>query len=73
MTEKQVTAVVGIFYSIAAVMVLTGTFLELQHNPNGSSILLYGFMLGTVISWYDTYRLKKKIKSLNEQLNQKKD
>jgi hypothetical protein len=73
MTEKQVTSVIGIFYSIAAVMVISGAFLKLQHYPNGLSLLLLGFMLGTVISSYDTFRLKNKIKRLEEQLNQKKD
>jgi hypothetical protein len=73
MTEKQVTSVIGIFYSIAAVMVISGAFLKLQDYPNGLSLLLLGFMLGTVISSYDTFRLKNKIKRLEEQLNQKKD
>ena len=73
MTEKQVTSVIGIIYFIAAVMVLAGAFFKLQHYPNGLSILLLGFMLGAVISSYDTFRLKKKIKRLEEQLDQNKD
>lgn len=73
MTEKQVTSVIGIIYFIAAVMVLAGAFFKLQHYPNGLSILLFGFMLGAVTSSFDTFRLKKKIKRLEEQLNQKKE
>ena len=73
MTEKQVTSVIGIIYIIAAVMVLAGAFFKLQHYPNGLSILLFGFMLGAVTSSFDTFRLKKKIKRLEEQLNQKKE
>ena len=73
MTEKQVTSVIGIIYFIAAVMVLAGAFVKLQHYPNGLSILLFGFMLGAVTSSFDTFRLKKKIKRLEEQLNQKKE
>ena len=73
MTEKQVTAVIGIFYSIGAVMVLVGAFFRLQHYPNGLSILFLGFMLGAVTSSVDTFRLKKKIKRLEEQLKQNKD
>lgn len=73
MTEKQVTAVIGIFYSIGAVMVLVGAFFRLQHYPNGLSILFLGFMLGAVTSFVDTFRLKKKIKRLEEQLKQNKD
>jgi EamA domain-containing membrane protein RarD len=72
MTEKQVTSVIGILNFIAAVMVLTGALFKLQHYPNGLSLLLFGFILGAVVSSYDTYRLKKKIKRLEEQLNQKK-
>ena len=73
MTEKQLTAVIGIFYSIGAVMVLVGAFFRLQHYPNGLSILFLGFMLGAVTSSFDTFRLKKKIKRLEEQLKQNKD
>nr|WP_319572565.1 LapA family protein [uncultured Draconibacterium sp.] len=73
MTDKQVTAVIGIFYSIGAVMVLVGAFFRLQHYPNGLSILFLGFMLGAVTSSFDTFRLKKKIKRLEEQLKQNKD
>nr|WP_321487604.1 LapA family protein [uncultured Draconibacterium sp.] len=73
MTEKQVTAVIGIFYSIGAVMVLVGAFFRLQHYPNGLSLLFLGFMLGAVTSSFDTFRLKKKIKRLEEQLKQNKD
>lgn len=73
MSEKQVNSVIGIIYFIASVMVLIGAFFKLQHYPNGQSILLFGFMLGAVTSSYDTFRLKKKIKHLEELLNQKKD
>ena len=73
MTDKQITAVIGIFYSIGAVMVLVGAFFRLQHYPNGLSLLFLGFMLGAVSSSVDTFRLKKKIKRLEEQLKQKGD
>ncbi|MDX8339126.1 hypothetical protein SLH46_08050 [Draconibacterium sp. IB214405] len=72
-TENQVTTVIGIIYAIAALMVLTGAFFRLQHYPNGISILLFGFMLGAIISSVDTVRLKKKIKRLEAQLNQNKE
>ena len=73
MTEKQVNSIIGVIYAIAAIMVLAGAFFILQHYPNGISILIYGFMLGAVTGSYDTFRLKKKIKQLEEQLNQNKD
>jgi hypothetical protein len=73
MTDKQVNSVIGIINFIAAIMVLAGAFFKLQHYPNGLSIMLFGFMLGAVNSYFDTLRLKKKIKQLEEQLNQNKD
>ncbi|WP_321372227.1 LapA family protein [uncultured Draconibacterium sp.] len=73
MTDKQVTTVIGIIYSIGAVMVLVGAFFRLQHYPHGLSILFSGFVLGTVTSSYDVFRLKKKIKRLEKQLHQNMD
>ena len=73
MTDKQVTKVIGILYSIGAVMVLVGAFFRLQHYPNGLSILFVGFMLGAVSSAFDISRLKKKIKRLEKQLHQNLD
>lgn len=70
MNDKQVNSLIGIFYSISAIAVLIGAFFRLQHYPNGLAILLIGFMLGTVTSFYDTFRLKKKIKRLEEQIKQ---
>lgn len=52
-------------------MVLIGAFFRLQHYPNGLVILLIGFILGSLTSSFDTFRLKKKIKSLEEQIKQK--
>ena len=70
MNDKQVNSLIRIFYSVSAIAVLIGAFFRLQHYPNGFTILLIGIMLGTVTSFYDTLRLKKKIKSLEEQIKQ---
>jgi uncharacterized membrane protein YciS (DUF1049 family) len=71
MTDKQVNTTVGILYIIATSLVLTGAFLMLQHHPYGMRILLAGFIAGSLISSFETFRLKKKIKRLEEQLNRK--
>lgn len=71
MTDKHVNTVIGIIYTMAAVLVLIGAFFTIQHYPNGISILVIGFMLGSTISAVETSRLKKKIKRLEEQLKQK--
>ncbi len=68
MNDKQVDSLIGIFYGISAIAVLIGAFFKLQHYPNGLAILIIGFILGSVISSYDNFRLKKKIKKLEEQI-----
>lgn len=71
MNEKQVDSLIGIIYSASAIMVLIGAFFRLQHYPHGHSIMITGFMLGTVNILVDNFRLKKKIKRLEEQIKQK--
>ena len=71
MTDKQENKAIGMAYAIAAFTILLGAFFRLQHYPNGLLILFIGFVLGTVTNIYDTIRLRKKVKQLEEQLNQK--
>ena len=71
MTDKQVNKTVGILYTAAAGLVIAGAFLMLQHHPYGLRILMTGFIAGSLISSFDTSRLKKKIKRLEKQLNGK--
>ncbi|MBW6537736.1 MAG: hypothetical protein K0B11_22190 [Mariniphaga sp.] len=71
MNDKQVNRTVGILYTVATGLVITGAFLMLQHHPYGLRILLAGFIAGSLINSFDTFRLKKKIKRLEEQLNAK--
>jgi hypothetical protein len=71
MTDKQVTKMVGILYTVATGLVIAGAFFMLQHHPYGLRILMAGFIAGSLISTFDTSRLKKKIKRLEEQLNRK--
>jgi uncharacterized membrane protein len=73
MNDKQVNTTVGILYTAAAGLVIAGAFLMLQHHPNGLLFLLAGFIAGSLISSFDTFRLKKKIKRLEEQLKTKNE
>ena len=71
MTDKQVNKTIGILYTVAAGLVIAGAFLMLQYHPTGLRILMTGFIAGSLISSFDTSRLKKKIKRLEKQLNGK--
>ncbi|KOH43183.1 GldL-related protein [Sunxiuqinia dokdonensis] len=73
MNEKRINSLIGVIYNLSAILVIIGAFFKLQHYPHGLSILITGFMLGSIISWADKFRLKKKIKSLEEQLQIKDD
>ena len=71
MTDKQINLLINIMYSIASIAVLIGAIFKISHYPYGLAILLLGFMLGTAISIFDNIRLNKKIKSLEEQIENK--
>ena len=68
MNERQINLLVGILYSLSALFLLAGAFFSLQENQLGVSWIIAGFMLGTVVSTFDTFRLRKKIRKLEEQL-----
>jgi len=72
MNNNEVNKMIKIFYGISSAMVLIGAFFKLQHYPNGNLILIIGFIIGSATSFYDTFRHKKKIKSLEEKLKQNK-
>ena len=67
MTEKKVNTAIGVIYMVATLMVMVGALLKLQHHPNGFSILIFGFIIGSITSSIDNHRLKQKIKRLEEQ------
>ncbi len=73
MNEKQINSLIGIIYNLSAIMVLIGAFFKLQHYPHGLSLLITGFILGTVASTFDNTRLKRKVKRLEEQIKLKDD
>lgn len=71
MTDKQENTAIGRAYALAAILIILGAFFRLQHYPNGLLILFIGLVLGTVTNIYETVRLRKKVKQLEEQLGQK--
>ena len=73
MNEKRINSLIGVTYKLSAILVIIGAFFKLQHDPHGLSIIITGFTLGTLTSWVDNYRLKKKVKRLEEQLQIKDD
>ena len=70
MNEKQINLLIGILYTLSALLLLAGAFISLQQNQSGLTWIIRGFMLGTVVSLFDTFRLKKKIRHLEQQLRQ---
>jgi high-affinity Fe2+/Pb2+ permease len=70
MNEKQINLLIGILYTLSALLLLAGAFISLQQNQSGLTWIIGGFMLGTVVSSFDTFRLKKKIRHLEQQLRQ---
>lgn len=72
MKDKKIDLLVRILYSISTILVVIGAFFYIQHYSYAIVILLIGFAIGTITSSYDTTRLKKIIKTLEEQINQDK-
>ncbi len=72
MKDKQINAIIGITFIVAAILVLAGAFFRIRYYPNGSLILLIGAILGTAATVANAIRLKRKNKELEEQLKQNK-
>ncbi len=68
MTEKQTNLIIKIGYIIGAGMIIIGAIFKIQHYPLGNTILIFGFVLESMIGAYDKSRLEKKIKKLEEQI-----
>jgi uncharacterized membrane protein len=66
MNKDKIDRIINILYAIAAIAVLMGAFLRLQHYPYGYFLLFGGFILGTIVSNIHVNRLKKIIEKLEE-------
>jgi hypothetical protein len=66
MNKDKIDRIINILYAIAAIAVLMGAFLRLQHYPYGYFLLFDGFILGTIVSNIHVNRLKKIIEKLEE-------
>lgn len=69
MNNKTTDRIISILYSLSATAILLGAFFKIQHYPNGNLLLWGGFIIGTMVSIFDTLRLKKIIKTLEERLS----
>ncbi|MBE9468267.1 MAG: hypothetical protein IMY72_08105 [Bacteroidetes bacterium] len=69
MNKTQIEKLINILYIISTTVLLVGLFWYLKHYSKGRSFLMIGFMMGTATSFFDNYRLKKRIKELEEQKN----
>lgn len=66
MRTKLINILLVILYIHSASLILVGIFFSLEKLPHGFTILIIGFTLLTMISFFDRYRLKKEIKKLKE-------
>lgn len=69
MNNKTTDRIISILYSLSATAILLGAFFKIQHYPNGNLLLCGGFIIGTMVSIFDTLRLKKINKTLEERLS----
>jgi putative redox protein len=70
MNEKITNRVINILYTFSAIAVLLGAFFKLQHYPHGNQLVWTGIIVGTIVSVFDTLRLKKIIKTLEERTSE---
>jgi len=66
MKENKSDQLANRLYLIAGIAILVGAFFKLQHYPYGSTLILGGFLLGTVASYLYIRGLKRTIKTLEE-------
>ncbi|MBE9468440.1 MAG: hypothetical protein IMY72_09020 [Bacteroidetes bacterium] len=64
MTKK----LISVLYILSSIIVLVGAFCKIQHYSNGFTILIFGFMLGTITRFIDDCSLKNNNKK-NEEKN----
>lgn len=71
MDDRQINTLLKIFYGIAALLVLTGAYFKIQHYSHAMTILAIGLIIGSIVSGFDTTRLKKRNKYLEEKIKEK--
>lgn len=69
--NNKTDLIIKILYALSAIVVLLGAFLKIMHYTNSYMPLIIGFLVGSLVSSYDTTLLRKRIKQLEEQLEQK--
>jgi uncharacterized OsmC-like protein len=69
MNNKTTDQIISILYSLSATAILLGAFFKIQHYPYGNQLFWYGIIVGTMVGFFDTLRLKKIIKTLEERIS----
>lgn len=69
MKDKTINQVISILYSLSATAILLGAFFKIQHYPYGNQLFWYGIIVGTMVGTFNTLRLKKIIKTLEERIS----
>jgi len=55
---------INVLYILSLIIVLVGAFCKLQHYSNGFSLLIFGFLLGTITSFIDNFLIKNNNKKI---------
>jgi positive regulator of sigma E activity len=64
MKENKPNRLANLLYLIAAIVILVGAFLKLQHYNYGYTFILVGFLVGTSASYIHIKKLNTVIKKL---------
>ena len=68
---NRTNLIINVMYALSAFTVLVGAFLRIIHFTNSNLLLIIGFVAGALTTCYDSIRLKRRIKQLEEQLKLK--
>ena len=66
MKENKSNPLANLLYLMAAIAILVGAFLKLQHYNYGYPLILVGFLVGTAASYIHIKKLNTVIKNLED-------
>ncbi len=67
MNNKQVEKLMKLLIGTSALLILTGALFKLEHYPHGNLILYVGLVASFIFGNIEIYRLRKRIKKLENQ------
>jgi len=68
---SRTNLIINVMYALSAFTVLLGAFLRIINYTNSNLLIIIGFVAGALTICYDSIRLKRRIKQLEEQLKLK--